>query len=303
MNQFLRIALWNANGLVEHYQETKLFITNQNIDILLVSETHFTERSFFTIPNYKLYSTEHPNNRARGGAAVLIRSNIKHYEMQKIQHDYLQASSVVVESCNGPVTISAVYCPPPYNIQTQQFNDFFTVLGSKFIAGGDFNAKHTHWGSRLITPRGRTLYKSVTEINLDFVSSGQPTYWPTDQNKIPDLLDFFIIKGISLNYLDVESSLDLSSDHTPLILTYSSSVYLKDKRQTLYNKCTNWDYFRTLVNNNINLKIPLRNENDVEESINYFNTTIQNAAWNATPNSDISVTKSNKYPIYLSTIK
>jgi exonuclease III len=81
MNQFLKIALWNANGLVEHYQETKLFITNQNIDILLVSETHFTDRTFFTIPNYKLFSTEHPNNRPRGGAAVLIRSSIKHYEM------------------------------------------------------------------------------------------------------------------------------------------------------------------------------------------------------------------------------
>jgi hypothetical protein len=29
------------------------------------------------------------------------------------------------------------------------------------------------------------------------LSTTEPTYWPTDKNKVPDLVDFCITKGIS----------------------------------------------------------------------------------------------------------
>jgi len=45
MVQLLKIAAWNANGLCQHAQEIKLFIQTFNLDFLLVSETHFTNRS------------------------------------------------------------------------------------------------------------------------------------------------------------------------------------------------------------------------------------------------------------------
>jgi hypothetical protein len=42
------------------------------------------------------------------------------------------------------------------------------------------------------------------------MSTGEPTYWPSDRNKIPDLLDFAITKGISEVLSHVESNFDLS---------------------------------------------------------------------------------------------
>jgi hypothetical protein len=59
-----------------------------------------------------------------------------------------------------------------------------------------------------------------------YISSGTPTYWPTDPAKTPDLLDFFVAKGISAAYTtDIEPNFELSSDHhTPIIRTISSSV-------------------------------------------------------------------------------
>ena len=71
MNNLLQIALWNANGLSQHAEELKMFISNDNIDIMLVSETHFTERSHFKIPNDSLYYTNHPVGTARGEFAVI----------------------------------------------------------------------------------------------------------------------------------------------------------------------------------------------------------------------------------------
>jgi len=82
------------------------------------------------------------------------------------------------------------------------------------MAGGDYNSRHTLWGSRLATTKGTESSKVIQEKNYSFLSIGTPTYWPTDGNKIPDLLDFFVTNGISSTYTDIQSSYDLTSDHS-----------------------------------------------------------------------------------------
>jgi len=57
-----------------------------------------------------------------------------------------------------------------------------------------------------------------------FPTSATPNYWPTDQRKTPDLLDFFVSCGISKSYLDITASYDISSDHTPIRVTESLSL-------------------------------------------------------------------------------
>ena len=50
--------------------------------------------------------------------------------------------------------------------------------------------------------------------NCNHLSAVEPTYWPRNYNKLPDLLVFFIHKGITKNYIQIESNHELSSDHT-----------------------------------------------------------------------------------------
>lgn len=50
----LRFALWNANGLGQHRNEVEMFLKNNQLDMLLVSETHFNERSYFQIPGFNV---------------------------------------------------------------------------------------------------------------------------------------------------------------------------------------------------------------------------------------------------------
>ena len=52
MAKQIKIVVWNANGLAQHRQEVELFLNTQEIDIMLVSETRFTERNYFKIPKY-----------------------------------------------------------------------------------------------------------------------------------------------------------------------------------------------------------------------------------------------------------
>lgn len=156
-----------------HSQELKIFLKIHSIDALLISETHFTSRSYFKIPGYTIYYTNHPDNKAHGGSAILIRSNIKHHLLGSYCKHHIQATNIVLSDWTSDITLSAIYCPPRYTIKEADFNDFFQTLGSRFIAGGDYNAKHTFWGSRLVLPRGRELLKCIQTGNLNVV------YWST----------------------------------------------------------------------------------------------------------------------------
>lgn len=56
--------------------------------------------------------------------------------------------------------------------------------------GGDFNDKNTDWSAKFTTGKGAGIWKAIRESDSDFHSSGRPKYWPTDNNKLPDLLYF-----------------------------------------------------------------------------------------------------------------
>jgi len=283
MPRTLKLALWNANGLFQHEQEVQSFLSEHQIDIMLISETHNTKKSFIKIPRYTIYNTIHPDGTAHGGTAIIIKSIIKHHEIEKYEKDYLQATTVVVEDWLGPLTISAIYCPPKHTIKMEQFDDFYNSLGNRFIAGGDYNAKHQQWGSRLATTRGRELLKAIQKGNLHHISTSEPTHWPTDRRKIPDVIDFCVTKGIASNYFNAKSCLDLSSDHSPVLLTLGTQLVNKQKPPKLYNNQTDWHLFRYEISMQINQNIKLKTESDIDQAVEHLNQCIQQAAWKSTP--------------------
>ena len=296
--QMLKIAVWNANGLVNHSQELKTFIHNQNLDIILISETHFTRKSYLKIPNYTIYNTEHPDGTAHGGAAIIIRNTIKHHEIEKFKHEHIQATNIIVDDWIGQITFSAIYCPPKHTIKKEKFLEFFDTLGTRFIAGGDYNAKHEEWGSRLNNPRGRELLKAMKYSSLQHLSTGHPTYWPSDSKKKPDLIDFCVTKGISNKYMLAEPSLDLSSDHTPIIISLRTQVINLQIPPTLTNKNTDWQKFSEILEKKISLAIPLKTEENIDEAVEFLTNSIQEACWKATP-SETFVTKYDTSPDFI----
>jgi hypothetical protein len=84
-----------------------------------------------------------------------------------ITTDHIQATNISIEDWNGNLTISAIYWPPRHAIKKEQCNEFINTLGNRFLVVGDFNAKHQYWGSRLTTPKGRELYKTIKEKKIE----------------------------------------------------------------------------------------------------------------------------------------
>jgi len=250
---------------------------------MLTSETHYTSRSYLRIPNYSVYHTNHPDGTAHGGTAIIIKNKISHHQSSTFCEEQLQATTIIIENWISPLTISTVYCPPRHFIKAGLFTNYFNSLGNRFIAGGDFNAKkHIHWGSRVTLTRGREILSTMDGLGLSAVASGHPSYWPTDGAKIPDLLDFFVVRGISTNYL-CDTSLELSSDHTPVLLTVNISIPTKPGKCTLHNKKTDWESFCTLLNSSLSTSVRLKTEEDIEAAVEHFNRSVQKAAWESTP--------------------
>ena len=160
----------------------------------------------------------------------------------------------------------------------------------KFISGGDYNAKHPQWSSRLSNPKGKELHKTMILRGYNHISTGEPTYWPTNPREIPDLLDFFITKGISLSQIEVNSSFDLSFDQ---LLTVEN-----EKRLYWANSKTDWFLYKALINDDIDLKILLKAAN-IDQAVELLTKMLQGAAYHWTPEAKTENKQAMNHPLFV----
>jgi len=55
----------------------------------------------------------------------------------------------------------------------------------------------------MIQSKSRNLARVLKAFVLNFISAGEPTYWPYDPAKIPNLLDFIILKDLLKRFIGV----------------------------------------------------------------------------------------------------
>ena len=68
------------------------------------------------------------------------------------------------------------------------------------------------------------LFIFINDLKLSFAYSGTPTYWPTDPKKISDIIYFCVTNGIPNQHIKVCASLELSSDHSSVVVTISKTL-------------------------------------------------------------------------------
>lgn len=215
----IRIALWNANGISEKRVEIEFYLNYYKIDLLLLSETHCTDLTHTFIRGYTFIGVNHPSGRARGGSGILIKHNI-HYEPAKnICAPNMQMTSIKLITNTNKITVAAIYCPPNTAIDRTNYTVAFNQLCPPFIVGGDYNSKHTWFGSRLSTRRGRELLSCIQGNGFDILSTGSPTFWSSNPAVVPDLLDFFIYSGVAHNAIRISELPELFSDHLAVLCT------------------------------------------------------------------------------------
>jgi hypothetical protein len=167
-DKFIRIAQGNSNGLQNHKEEIKLFLKQNFTDtcILLNNEPHFTTKNYFSIPRYKLHYTHHPDGTGHGGTYKRNNRTLWIVKIWRRLHSgYVNKSERISIWDNNHSRL----LPTRHNLKNEHFETFFQTLGPKFIDGGDYNSKHTLWGSRLTTTKVRELLKVIQEKNYSFL--------------------------------------------------------------------------------------------------------------------------------------
>ena len=110
----------------------------------------------------------------------------------------------------------------------------------------------------------------MQEEKLMYVSTGEPTYWPSDKRKVFDPLDFGITKGILAHSIQAVAGFDLSSDHSPFLLNMHIKVTPHNCPPTLSSKTTDWVTFQNYINENLTLKVPLKTDRDIEDYVHHL---------------------------------
>ncbi|KAI5745999.1 hypothetical protein M8J76_016194 [Diaphorina citri] len=171
--------------------------------------------SYIVISGYTVYVTLHPSNNAHGGSAIIIKSTLRHHELQEYKTYHLQATTIEDQDWYGPLVVSATYCPP------RQLLVYKTILKPIWTYGIQL------WG---------TASKSNTEIIQRFqnkvlrVITNAP--WYTRNSEVHDYLNIPLvedeIKKFSSKYQD---RLQGYFNHLAINLLDNSETVRRLKRQ------------------------------------------------------------------------
>lgn len=89
-----------------------------------------------------------------------------------------------MKSTKQKLKVGAVYCSPRHNMKQEDYQTLLQHPGERFIVGGDFNAKHVDWRSRLTITKGRELRKAVHGTGYNYHSTPNPPIDPLTQIKL-----------------------------------------------------------------------------------------------------------------------
>lgn len=280
----MRILLWNSNGLLSRKLELDAFLPQEKIDVAMITETHCTSTYYFsTTREYKVFHAFHPTGKAQGGACIYVKHALPFTPDITVSTPLAQLCAIRIPLEGLQLNLASVYCSPSNKMDAADFDTLFQLLEGTWIMGGDYNAKHPTWGSRTTTTRGRELAKSITRRGCEALSSGEPTYWPSHRNRTPDVIDFFVSHGVNRSQCRVNTLADLSSDHVPVILTFSSRPLPLQKDPPLVNRYTDWDKFREIVTEHSRHSVAISTTDALEENVHQFTRIIQQAAEQSTP--------------------
>ena len=98
----------------------------------------------------------------------------------------------------------------------------------------------------------------------------------------------YSLTTLSTNKLKITPNLELSSDHTPIIIEYRNKPILYSKPVTLCNKSTKWRTFKEIIESKINCNIPLKTPEHIEQAVATLTATIQEAARTTTTPESVS---------------
>lgn len=245
-----KVLQWNCRSIRNKKQEI-IYLSNQYNPVLFaVAESWLRPDTLLRVPGFSCLRDDRDDGWA--GTAILVRRNISFSRITLPPHS--SAINIVAVRCFN-ITVVSVYIPHPNSNLIQEFSTLLTSLPCPLLVLGDFNIRHTMWGSELCDSNSSLFLDKLDELNLCLLNDGTPTrrVSPSQSPSAPDLSlsSPSLVNSISWSVL----SNSHGSDHLPILLTLAdssipSSIPYEPLLKFRLNKA-DWQKYSSLVQNNL----------------------------------------------------
>lgn len=274
----LKISHWNANGLMHKWHELKIYIVEQDIDIMLINELKTPDNINYTLQGYNSLRKNRTGSSQGGGLLILIKNIIKYSEF-RVNFNFKTLETIAIK-LNNDITIHSVYVPR----QNLDPDEIKAILSSarRCIAVGDFNAKHRSWFCKAANHNGKII-NNLLNNNLCSIQAPEiPTLYPTNGG-CASIVDFALVNGVNYTF-DVNALNELDSDHHPIVIEINNTHNIKcNNKKFLIYKNANWNKFRKYITNNLTLNTKVSTTIDIDNTINNLISIINQAKEHSIP--------------------
>nr|CAI5817867.1 unnamed protein product [Callosobruchus analis] len=220
---FLKILSWNADGLKDVAKKRELATILGELSIDVIRCDRLTGRG--------------------GGTAVVVKRNVDYCRGVNPILTSIESTSVVVNMEDGySLKLISTYGICGGRIHEADLDSLLDFTGP-LIAVGDWNAKHSSWGSRRNCPSGIRIYNHSLNSNFFIHSTVEPTHYPYNPEHAPDVIDFAMSRNCHYQ-IDIQVSHDLHSDHLPIILEVGMQV---ENGDDVTVRRINWETYKNCL--------------------------------------------------------
>lgn len=238
------LVSFNARSLRAQIHELRVFTQSREIDVLLLQETWLKPSIVkgLSIRGYALVRNDRTPLPARpsGGTAIYYKKALHCTPIPTPALTSMEATVIRLGMTGHPsLIIASIYITGTHPLQS----DFEALLslGNSVIMFGDFNSKHTDWTCAATNTNGIRLMGITRSLDIEVLAPLLPTHYPDTATSRPDVLDFALVKGVSLNLRSIEALDDLGSDHRPVSLVLGTTDPLSPPLPKTFTK---WEGFK-----------------------------------------------------------
>ena len=307
LNKKLKICHVNINSITTdgRLDELDQFVTDNDIDILALSETKLDDNihpSLYQLTNFHTPFTRH-RTRHGGGVATYIRSNLPCSRLQTLETDGIEWTWTQTKIKSNTILICSLYIPP--NTTTEQQHDLIdkftdsvaraqTFSPTAIIILGDFNAGNIFLDSDLYRHKTVTAFDLKLKDAMDGLNLTQLIDTPTRiTDTTANLLDLI---AVDKDNLITDSGLLPSFsniDHFPVTVTLDIST---SRRQIQHKEI--WDFTNLDADNLTNTLLTTDwdevLDGDIDLATQKFTTVLSTAATNSIPKKILRFRQNNK---------
>ena len=198
---------------------------------------------------YLIYikNRERPNRaNPRGGVAIFIHKTVPHVPLQL--QTTLEAIAINVKYRGQEISICSLYLPNSQAYTVQKLTELSAQLKSHHLILGDFNAKHTMWGSDRVDHAGEKISDFILTTDNVLLNTGEPTRVDNISGNLSHIDISLASPRLSLDIGWYTYTDTLGSDHLPIILTIGADNIIDDHFTPLCKyktKNVDWSIYST----------------------------------------------------------